>query len=86
MQQQTPPYPFMTIQVAQQGMVVTIVSSKFEAQTIIVPIENCINFCAEFIPTLPHGTQQDLISRVHKANKSNADIARAIKPIKMIGA
>jgi hypothetical protein len=78
---QSPSYPFMTIQVSPQGMVVTIVSSQFEAQKIVVPTENCINFCAEFIPTLPKGTQQDLIRSIHDANKTNADIARAIKPV-----
>ena len=81
--QQAPSYPFMTIQPCPQGMKISIVSSQFDAQIIVVPVENCINFCADFIPTLPHGMQQDLIHRIHEANNTNKEITRAIKAVKL---
>lgn len=75
-------YPLMTIQSTPQGVVVTIVYSQFKQEQILIAIPNAVQMCIDFIPKLPYGVQQDIIQAVHKANKANMDINRAVKAVK----
>lgn len=82
-QQQMPAFPFMAIRVVGNGVMIIITRSQFDSQQVFIPLENAIQLCADFIPTLPHGLQQDLIHRIHEANNVNKDITRAIKAVKL---
>ena len=75
-------YPFMAIKVVQNGVMIIITRSQFDSQQVFIPLDNAIQLCIDFIPTLPYGTQQDIIKSIQTANKSNSDITRAMQAVK----